>query len=91
MGTRLLLHWDQNHSFVNTSNGKIRVASLVKSPSMPLQSVPYTVNTKGIRDLPSTSSKNTASASIRNHPAVVEASVAAAAALDQVLALVGTG
>jgi RAD51-like protein 2 len=85
MGTRLLLHWDQNHSFVNTSNGKIRVASLVKSPSMPLQSVPYTVNTKGIRDLPSTSSKNTASASIRNHPAVVEASVAAAAALDQIV------
>lgn len=62
--TRLLLHWDHAGSF-NTAQQqqqprRQRVATLAKSPAMPLQSVAFVVNKKGIRDMPN----NTSTASL---------------------------
>lgn len=69
--TRLLLHWDHSGLYAMSNNShqrRQRVATLVKSPAMPLQSVAFVVNKKGIRDVPSTAAVSTA-----NHaPAIAE-------------------
>lgn len=70
--TRLLLHWDHSGLYAMSNNSgqrRQRVATLVKSPAMPLQSVAFVVNRKGIRDLPITSM----AVSTANHaPAIAE-------------------
>eukprot|EP01033_Poteriospumella_lacustris_P017542 gene17542-12550_t len=57
MTTRLLLHWDHSGVYAMSNHSqqrRQRVATLVKSPAMPLQSVAFVVNKKGIRDVPMT-------------------------------------
>lgn len=63
---RILLHWKQS-SLGNSNAGLMRVATLIKSPSMPVKTVNYIVNQRGVRDV-ITSSTATASSQATTAP-----------------------
>lgn len=65
---RVLLHWKNNHSTTSMSSINLtRQASLLKSSSMPRNTIDFMVNHKGIRDISLPSNTNTTNNNTNNN------------------------